>query len=157
MFVHEWGCHDLGQMTMGQEAPPLAMLVIAFCGAKDDIARAVRTTLEKTVHVTVESEMQNPANKKAWNGITLPLVWGILKAQSSHFTMSFADFISANTQQRSDIVMSVLSPDAMREQGCQFYNLGTDLIRLHPTDFPVSFSSDVKDPVKMQKDRKSVV
>lgn len=157
MFVHEWGCHDLGQMTMGQEAPPLAMLVIAFCGAKDDIARAVRTTLEKTVHVTVESEMQNPANKKAWNGITLPLVWGILKAQSSHFTMSFADFISANTQQRSDIVMSVLSPDAMREQGCQFYNLGTDLIRLHPTDFPVSFSSDVKDPVKMQKELYCVV
>jgi hypothetical protein len=150
MLVHEWGCHDLGQMTMGKEAPPLAMLVLAFCGTKDDIARAVRTTLEKAVHVTVESEMQNPANKKAWNGITLPLVWGILKAQSSHFTMSFADFISANTQQRADIVMSVLSPDAMREQGCQFYNLGTDLIRLHPTDFPASFSPDVKDPAKMR-------
>lgn len=158
MVVEEWGCFKMGPITMARKAPPLAVLMISFCGDADDVRRALSATLEKAVATTSDTEKLNPEDKSAWKGVTVKSVWSILKLQSpATFVMSFNEFMTLNTQQRVELVLATLSPQNMRAQPISVYNLGTESVMLYPSDDPLAFTGDFKTAEKLESAHYCVV
>jgi hypothetical protein len=152
LVVHEWTFNSDGKSAYRQSTPPLSILVFAFCGDVEAVSSAIRITLEKAITTTIDTQRQNPADGNTWKGVTLKSIWGILRTQSELFTMSYIDFVTSTTQQRLQIIMAVLSPNAMSDQGLDRYNYGTKKIPLHPTFMPPSFSDDIANPDKMRRE-----
>ncbi|NCA18028.1 MAG: hypothetical protein EBS90_13465, partial [Betaproteobacteria bacterium] len=150
LVVEECGFGPVKPSLAFQRGPPLTMTVLAFCGSAASIKRAVIMTLEKASTTTLDFDKSNPSDKTAWKGITLRTIWSIVRSQNSLFPMAYEEFLSIDQHQRADQVMTALSPDSMRAQTLNFYNLGTSDIRLCLPDFPLAFGPDLLSLEKMR-------